>query len=633
MERDDSSPSTPSRTSLDEDHSGDRPLLADSLAATNNIETRDFYQPGQSSFRDEFDHDERTSQDNHGFAQAASARSRFEHKLTVREAIKAYPMAIFWSLAVSMCVIMEGFDSILVPSFYAFPTFQRKYGEFVGVTDQTKSGYQLSATWMAIIGTASGIGAVLGTILNGHLVDCYGQKRVLVGALCTLSCLIFMTFFAPNIQVLAFGQFLCGFPWGVFATVAPSYSSEVLPLVLRSYLSSFTNMAFIIGQIICAIVIRVFLERDDEWGFRIPFGFQWIWPSFLIPLLCFAPESPWHLVRQGRLNEAETSLRRLQSSTARGIDVKDTLAEIVHTNNLEQELQVGTSYWDCFRGFELRRTEIACLVFAGQNFSGLSFAYNATYFYEQVGLSAETTYTLSLFGTSLALLATLANWFLLMPYYGRRTIYTVSMLVMASILYLIGTLTLWADHFFVAMTQALLTIVWTITFQLSVGQLGWSIPAEVGSTRLRTKTICLARNAYYLVGFIGGAVQPYMLNPESLNWRGYTGFFWGTTAIMTFVWAWYRLPETKGRTYEELDLLFAKGIDARKFETTDVHALNENEMRPFTRGASMRTASTGRRSPEWDIVHEDEPLRDSDEVERTEHGLSRFEDHQRKLER
>jgi hypothetical protein len=111
---------------LDEDRSGDRPLLADSLAATDNVETRDFYHHGQRPFRDEWHHDDRMSQDDDGLGQAASARSEFEHKLTIREAIKAYPMAIFWSLAVSMCVIMEGFDSILVPNFYAFPTFQRK---------------------------------------------------------------------------------------------------------------------------------------------------------------------------------------------------------------------------------------------------------------------------------------------------------------------------------------------------------------------------------------------------------------------------------------------------------------------------------------------------------------------------
>ncbi|EXJ57714.1 uncharacterized protein A1O5_12504 [Cladophialophora psammophila CBS 110553] len=529
-------------------------------------------------------------------------------------------MAVFWSLAVSTCVIMEGFDSILVPNFYAYPTFQRKYGEFVGVTEQTKSGYQLSATWMAAIGTASGVGAVLGTVLNGYLVDRFGQKRVLLGALCVLSCLIFMTFFAPNIQVLMIGQFLCGFPWGIFATVAPSYSSEVLPMALRAYLSSFTNMSFIIGQIICAIVLRIFLERDDEWGFRIPFGFQWIWPTFLIPLLSFAPESPWYLVRKGRLDEAEKSLRRLQSRTAK-IDPKETLANIIHTNNLEQSLQIGTSYIDCFRGFELRRTEIACLCFAGQNFSGLSFGYNATYFYEQVGLSAETTYTLSLFGTGLALLATLANWFLVMPYFGRRKIYTTSMLVMALILYVIGVLNVWTSHNFIAFSQALLTLLWTIVFQLSVGQLGWSLPGEVSSTRLRTKTICLARNAYYLVGFIGGVVQPYMMNPQALNWRGYTGLFWGTTAILTWVWAWFRLPETKDRTYEELDILFAKRIDAREFESTNVHALDANEMQQLARKAANDTASGGG-SPGWDIVDEREPLTNTDEAEGSGSALS-----------
>ena len=97
---------------------------------------------------------------------------------------------------------------------------------------------------------------------------------------------------------------------------------------------------------------------------------QWVWPAFLIPLLFFAPESPWHLVRHRRLEDAEKSIRRLQRASA-NIDPKETLATIVYTNNLEEELSVGTSYWDCFTGFELRRTEIACICFAGQGQSQL----------------------------------------------------------------------------------------------------------------------------------------------------------------------------------------------------------------------------------------------------------------------
>jgi SP family general alpha glucoside:H+ symporter-like MFS transporter len=450
-------------------------------------------------------------------------------------------------------------------------------GEYVGVTEQTQSGYQLSPAWMAAVGNAAGTGAFFGTILNGHLVAIFGQKRVLVGALVLLSCFLFMTLFAPNIQVLFVGQFLCGFPWGVFATTAPAYASEVLPMSLRVYLTSWTNMCFIVGQLVAAGVLRACLERDDEWGFRIPFAVQWTWPAILIPLLCFAPESPWHLVRQRRIGEAERSLRRLQRASA-DVDVKDTLAAIVHTNSLEEGLSVGTSYWDCFRGFERRRTEIACVCFAGQVLSGAPFAYNASYFFEQVGLAAETTYSLNLGGTALALVGTLVNWFCLMPYYGRRTVYLGGMLIMAAQLCLIGILNVWTTHPFVATSQAALTLVWTFSFQMSVGQLGWAVPAEVGSTRLRQKTVCLARNAYYLCSVGAGVVQPYLMNPTALNLRGYTGFVWGVTALLTFVWAVFRLPETKDRTYEQLDVLFAKRVPARKFATTHVddHDVDED---------------------------------------------------------
>ncbi|KAJ4507564.1 hypothetical protein HRR83_004144 [Exophiala dermatitidis] len=554
-----------------------------------------------------------------------------ENKLTVRESIRAYPMAIFWCLAVSMCVIMEGYDAILVSNLFAFPSFQRKYGTFVGVTEQTQSGYQLSPAWMAAVGNASGVGAFFGTLLNGHVVSRYGQKRVLIGSLVLLSSFIFLTFFAPTIEVLFLGQILCGFPWGVFATTAPAYASEVLPMSLRVYFTSWTNMCFIIGQLLAAGVLRACLGLNGEWGFRLPFAGQWVWPIFLIPLLCFAPESPWHLVRQRRYDEAERSLRRLRSSHRINHEgnhhdnrhgendsdavIKKTLASIIHTNKLEESLSVGTSYADCFRGFELRRTEIACVCFAGQILAGSSFAYNASYFFEQVGLSPKTTYTLNLAGTGLALAGTVMNWICVMPYVGRRTIYIGGMLAMSLELFAVGVLNFFADAgtnttasaaatfsanasadagagagaganaaasgvsrvSVVSLLQASLTLIWTLTFQLSVGQLGWSLPAEIGSTRLRQKTICLARNAYYIASVVAGIVQPYLMNPEALNARGYAGFVWGTTAWWVFMWALRRLPETKGRSFEELDVLFAKGVPAVGFESADVGALQEED--------------------------------------------------------
>jgi MFS transporter, SP family, general alpha glucoside:H+ symporter len=298
---------------------------------------------------------------------------------------------------------------------------------------------------------------------------------------------------------------------------------------------------------------------------------QWTWPALLFPILLFAPESPWHLVRKGRLEEAEHSLKRLVRASS-GIDTKQTLATIVHTNNLEQELSTGTSYLDCFKGPERRRTEIACITFAGQILSGSSFAYNSTYFFQQVGLATSTTYKLNTGGTAMALFGTLIAWFTLMPYLGRRMIYLWGMFTMSMILFTIGILNVKTQEHGIGMTQAVLTLLWTLTFQLSVGQLGWALPAEMGSTRLRQKTVCLARNSYYIMSVISGVLEPYFMNPTEWNLKGYTGFIWGATAFVTFVWAYFRLPETRGRTFEDLDILFAKKVPAREFEGYDVNA-------------------------------------------------------------
>lgn len=495
-----------------------------------------------------------------------------EHSLPPREAIRKYPWTLVWCLAVSMCVVMEGYDTILLGNFYAYPTFAKKYGHW----NEISNNYQLDAAWQAGLGNAAAVGAFFGTLLNGVLVTKFGHIRVLLGALMALSAFIFITFFAPNTTVLLVGQFLCGLPWGIFTTTAPAYASEVLPMSLRVYMTSWANMCFIIGQLIAAGVLAGLVNNTTQWAYRIPFAIQWFWPCVLIPILYFAPDTPWHLVRVNRHDEALKSLARLRPK-ATETELRETLGLIIYTNDLEHQLEVGTSYWDCFKGFERRRTEIACMVFAGQVFTGLNFAYNSTYFFQQIGLDPTTTYHLNLGGTGMALFATLMSWFLILPYVGRRTAYLWGIAVMTILLMLIGILNTRTNNDGVAMAQAVLCLVWTFVFQLSSGQLGWAIPAEIGSTRLRQKTICLARNAYMVISIVAGVLQPYFMNPSEWNLKGYAGFIWGSTAFLLGIWTFFRLPETKNRTFEELDIMFAKGISARKFSTYEVDTFHDSE--------------------------------------------------------
>jgi len=79
----------------------------------------------------------------------------------------------------------------------------------------------------------------------------------------------------------------------------------------------------------------------------------------------FAPESPWWLVRHGEILEAEKSVQRLASKEMKP-RARDTVAQMVRTNQLEVDVSEGTSWFDCFRGTDRRRTEISCMAFAAQ---------------------------------------------------------------------------------------------------------------------------------------------------------------------------------------------------------------------------------------------------------------------------
>ena len=169
-------------------------------------------------------------------------------------------------------------------------------------------------------------------------------------------------------------------------------------------------------------MLRGLLSRTDEWGYRIPFAIQWVWPIPIIIGVFLAPEIPWWLVRKGRIQDARRAMERLTSSKDSDFDSQKTVHMMMHTTELEREVQAGTSYWDCFKGIDLRRTEIVCIVLAVQNLCGAGLMSYSTYFYEQAGLSTIGAFDLSLAQYAIGMIGTMFSW-VLMSYFGRRTLY------------------------------------------------------------------------------------------------------------------------------------------------------------------------------------------------------------------
>lgn len=189
-----------------------------------------------------------------------------EHALTLLSALQKYPKAVLWSVLVSTAIIMEGYDIVLITSLFAQPAFLQRYGDRLIGTDT----YSLSAAWQAGLSNGTGIGTIIGAFSNGYFAHKFGYRKVLLASLMSIVAFVFVPFFAPSLPVLLVGQILCGIPWGVFATMAPAYASEVCPMALRGYLTVYVNLCWAFGQLVAAGVLSAFSNGTTKAAYKIP---------------------------------------------------------------------------------------------------------------------------------------------------------------------------------------------------------------------------------------------------------------------------------------------------------------------------------------------------------------------------
>lgn len=377
--------------------------------------------------------------------------------------------------------------------------------------------------------------------------------------------------------MLLVGEILCGIPWGVFQTITTTYAAEVSPVALRPYLTSYVNLCWVIGQIIGSGVLRAVVAKSDQWAYRIPFALQWVWPVPLLIGIGLAPESPWWLVRKNRFEEAEATVRRLTSPSSKAdCDPQQVVAMMIHTNEREKNISSGTTYYDCFKGVDLRRTEICCMVCMTQILCGGGLMSYASYFYEQAGLSSANSFDMTMGQFGLGAIGVFIAWGLI-PWFGRRTLFLVGLGLLCAFLLIIGVISIAHQTEATAWAIGSMLIIYTFVYDVTIGPLCYSLVAEVTSTRLRQKTIVIARNSYLITYIINNILTPRMLNPTAWDWKGKTGFFWAAVCFLSLIWAIFRLPEPKGRTYAELDVLFERKISARKFASTKVDVFGDTQ--------------------------------------------------------
>jgi hypothetical protein len=308
-------------------------------------------------------------------------------------------------------------------------------------------------------------------------------------------------------------------------------------------------------------------------AFRIPIATQWALPLLMLSLVYFCPDPPYWLCRKGRYEDAARSLRRFATSA---VDTKLNLASVLETLRLEESATgVRPSYLDCFQGSNLRRLVICVMAYDMQALTGnVLFISYAVYFFELAGLESSNAFSMNLGLTALGFVGTCAAWPLL-SYVGRRTAYLFGTAGLATILFLIGAVDL-APHSTSTPTwvQCTLMLLANLVYDTTIGPFCYVMLAEVPSARLRGLSVALATVSVQLLSIVFAVAIPYAMNEDQGNWRGKVGFLFAGLGFLCTLYCFFFMPETRARSFQELDVMFERKVSSRKFRTYKVEEEN-----------------------------------------------------------
>lgn len=163
---------------------------------------------------------------------------------------------------------------------------------------------------------------------------------------------------------------------------------------------------------------------------------------------------------------------------------------------------------------------------------------------------------------------TCCSWWL-MTVVGRRRIYNCGLAALSTVLFIIAILDCVPNYTSkpgLAWAQSTLMLLWNFIYDLTIGPICFVILCECSATKVRGKSIAVATAVQAVAGIVMTVAIPYMINADEANMRGKLGFFFGALALVSLVWSWLKVPETKGRTFEELDVLFERRVKTREFK-------------------------------------------------------------------
>ncbi|EPQ52902.1 general substrate transporter [Gloeophyllum trabeum ATCC 11539] len=471
---------------------------------------------------------------------------------------------VYWMAFVAYWgIVLFGYDTGVGGGVVSQSYFLEHFGAMKEGKIDTGKKNEISSNVVAVLQA----GAFFGALSSAPISSRFGRRWPLVAYTLIFSVGAILQTIAGGSRGLGYiygGRVVAGFGIGAISAIAPAYVSECSPKEVRGRITGLFQIMVAIGVMLSYFInFGVSLHQHGMNIWRIPFGFQLVPAGMMVMGLFTVKESPRWLASRGRNQEALQNIAYLRKESPESESVMYELAEIEAAIKEEREARQGLGLKEAFFGKgNFIRFVIAFVIFLLQQWSGQnSVSYYAPQIFQSIGYTGNANSLLAsgIYGI-VKVVATALFVFFLVESLGRKMSLIISSFGMGILFFIIGSIL--KTHPpptagsvtppVASKAMAAMLYIYVCFYSMGWGPLPWVYVSDIFPTRTRHYGLAVASASQWLWNFVVSKVTPMMVTD-----LGYKIFLMFATINIAGMGVFSLLiPETKGRSLEEMDIIF-----------------------------------------------------------------------------
>lgn len=419
-----------------------------------------------------------------------------------------------------------------------------------------RQAFSLSSTAQEIVVSSVLIGAVIGASISGFLADKYGRRIMVIVAAVVFGIGAIFTALTPDVYTLIAGRIVVGIAIGIASFIAPLYIAEVAPVSIRGALVSLNQLAITVGIVISYLVDFAFAPSG---GWRWMLGLAVV-PSIILGIgMYLMPSSPRWLYSKGRIDKARSVLERIRMTKNVSEEMKEIRASLV----CEQECK-----WSEILDPVVRPALIIGIGLAAfQQLTGINTViYYAPTILEFAGFQSAAVSILATAGIGMINVIMTVVAISLIDRVGRRPLLLIGLVGMVISLAILGiAFVLPGLSTSLGLLAVISLMVYVGSFAIGLGPVFWLMISEIYPLRIRGRAMSTATIVNWGTNLV---VAITFLSLIQLI--GTPGTFWlySIIGIITWVFVYFLVPETKGKSLEEIEMELKAGKRLQEIKNT-----------------------------------------------------------------